>query len=294
MISVLTPTFNRREKLADLYKSLEEQTSKEFEWVVVDDGSSDDTESYITGLKATFPIWYYRKENGGKHTALNYGLTKISNELTFIVDSDDRLPPAAIETICRYHKKYAADEELCGYSFLKCYPDGTVNGKLFVPDEKIASYIDVRINADDTRADKAEVFKTSCLKEFPFPEYPGEKFLSEDVVWMRLARKYKMVHINKAIYIADYYADGLTHNRRRNNIQSPRGCMTRALEYLHPDIKIRYRSKAVLQYLIYGRFAGFDYASLLAKAPDKLFASLFVLPGDILYRMWKRQYTKEN
>lgn len=291
MISVLTPTFNRREKLAELYRSLEEQTSKEFEWVVVDDGSADDTESYITGLKAAFPIRYFRKENGGKHTALNYGLTKIRTELTFIVDSDDTLTPDAIETICHYHNKYAANEELCGYAFLRCYPDGRINGKKFAPDEKIASYIETRINGEDTRSDKAEVFKTACLKEFPFPEYPGEKFLGEDIVWVQMARKYKMVHINKAIYIGEYLEGGLTQGRRKNNIKSPVGCMNRAVKFLYPDINIKYRGKAALQYWIYGRFAGLHAASLIRNAPDRPLVSLSAIPGEILYRVWKAKYT---
>ena len=88
-------------------------------------------------------------------------------------------------------------------------------------DEKIGSYIDVRVNGNDTGADKAEVFKTHCLKEFPFPEYPNEKFLGEDLVWVRMARKYEMVHINKAIYVGNYLEDGLTNNRRKHNIASP-------------------------------------------------------------------------
>ena len=62
----------------------------------------------------------------------------------------------------------------------------------------------MRINGDDTSADKAEVFKVQCLKEFPFPEYLNEKFLGEDLVWVRMASKYEMIHINKAIYVGNY------------------------------------------------------------------------------------------
>lgn len=93
---------------------------------------------------------------------------------------------------------------------LRSYPNGKINGKKFVPDERIASYIDARINSDDTQADKAEVFKTECLREFPFPEYQDEKFLGEDIVWIRMARKYMMVHINKVVYVGSYQVDGLT------------------------------------------------------------------------------------
>ena len=103
--------------------------------------------------------------------------------------------------------------------------------------KKIGSYIDVRVNGDDTGADKAEVFKTHCLKEFPFPEYPNEKFLGEDLVWVRMAGKYEMVHINKAIYVGNYLEDGLTNNRRKHNIGSPIGCMHQAEEFIESDFK---------------------------------------------------------
>lgn len=192
---------------------------------------------------ATFPIRYIYKENGGKHMALNVGIDAIQSELTFIVDSDDTLMPDAVETMLRYHSRYKNEHKLCGYSFLKVFLDEKINGKEFNPNEWIASYIEARINADDTMADKAEVFFTCCLKEFPFPEYPGEKFLGEDIVWVRMARKYNMVHINEAIYVADYQTDGLTKNRRKNNIKSPIGCMHRAEEFMCNNIKLKYRIK---------------------------------------------------
>lgn len=144
----------------------------------MDDGSTDETAHVVRKMRETamFPIRYIYKENGGKHTALNVGIKAIESELTFIVDSDDILAGDAVETILRYHRRYEDETNLCGYAFLRAYPDGKINGKEFIPDEKVASYIEARINSDDTMADKAEVFKTTCLKEFPFPEYPGEKF----------------------------------------------------------------------------------------------------------------------
>ena len=206
MITVLTPTFNRGRRLQSLWDSLQKQTVKDFEWLVVDDGSTDGTKDLITHLqeKSNFPIRYIYKNNGGKHTALNVGIQTICSELIFIVDSDDCVTDDAVESILKIHKKYRSQNNICGYAFLRAFPDGKVNGKKFDVDEKIGSYIDVRVNGDDTGADKAEVFKTHCLKEFPFPEYPNEKFLGEDLVWVRMARTYEMVHINKAIYVGNY------------------------------------------------------------------------------------------
>lgn len=287
VITILTPTYNRG-GLQTLWYSLQKQTVKDFEWLVVDDGSTDGTKNLITQLqeKSDFPIRYIYKTNGGKHTALNIGIQTICSDLTFIVDSDDFLSDDAIESILKIHKKYKSQNNICGYAFLRAFPDGKVNGKMFDIDEKIGSYIDVRVNGDDTGADKAEVFNTYCLKEFPFPEYPNEKFLGEDIVWVRMARKYVMVHINKAIYVGNYLEDGLTNNRRKHNIASPIGCMHRAEEFMEPDFKMKYRIKGGLQYIVYGRFAGFKLLSLIRKSKHKVLATMCMPAGLLLHYQW--------
>ena len=288
MITVLTPTFNRG-GLQSLWDSLQKQTVKDFEWLVVDDGSTDGTKNLITQLqeKSDFPIRYIYKNNGGKHTALNVGIQTICSELIFIVDSDDCVTDDAVESILKIHKKYRSQNNICGYAFLRAFPDGKVNGKKFDVNEKIGSYIDVRVNGDDTGADKAEVFKTHCLKEFPFPEYPNEKFLGEDLVWVRMARKYEMVHINKAIYVGNYLEDGLTNNRRKHNIASPVGCMHRAEEFMESDLKTRYRIKGGLQYIVYGRFAGVKVVDLIRKSRHKVLATVCIPGGLFLYSRWR-------
>lgn len=289
MITVLTPTFNRGGGLQSLWDSLQKQTVKDFEWLVVDDGSTDGTKNLITQLQenSDFPIRYIYKNNGGKHTALNVGIQTICSELTFIVDSDDCVTDDAVESILKIHQKYRSQNNICGYAFLRAFPDGKVNGKKFDVDEKIGSYIDVRVNGDDTGADKAEVFKTHCLKEFPFPEYLNEKFLGEDLVWVRMARKYQMVHINKAIYIGNYLEDGLTNNRRKHNIASPIGCMHRAEEFMESDLKTRYRIKGGLQYIVYGRFAGVKICDLIRKSRHKILATVCIPGGLFLYSRWR-------
>ena len=289
-VTVLTPTFNRERVLRSLWDSLQKQTVKDFEWLVVDDGSTDGTKDLITQLqeKSDFPIRYIYKSNGGKHTALNVGIQTICSELIFIVDSDDCVTDDAVESILKIHKKYRSQNNICGYAFLRAFPDGKVNGKKFDVDEKIGSYIDVRVNGDDTGADKAEVFKTHCLKEFPFPEYPNEKFLGEDLVWLRMARKYEMVHINKAIYVGNYLEDGLTNNRRKHNIASPIGCMHRAEEFMEPDLKTRYRIKGGLQYIVYGRFAGVKVVDLIRKSRHKVLATVCTPGGLFLHSRWSK------
>lgn len=287
-ITIITPTYNRSNELKRLYDSLEKQTVKEFAWLIVDDGSKDRTCEEVKKFQntASFPIRYIYKENGGKHTALNRGIREIRTELTFIVDSDDWLKENAIETVLKYHEKYSNYNALCGYSFLRAFSNGQVNGKKFVPNEWIASYIQTRVNSNDQMADKAEVFYTRCLKEFPFPEFRGESFLGEDIVWVRMARKYQMVHINEVIYIGEYQTDGLTKNRRKNNINSAIGCTERAKEFMKRDINIRYRLKASLQYVVYGKFSGKSIKDLIDESEFKFMTAVSSIPGMMLWKKW--------
>lgn len=292
LLTVLTPTYNRGDYLEKLYISLKKQSFKDFMWLVVDDGSTDNTKEVIDAFQkeGIIRIEYLHKDNGGKHTALNVGIKYISTELTFIVDSDDTLTDDAFETIHRYHEKYKDATGICGYSFFREFPDGKINGKPFRQDEWVVSYIQARINSDDTNSDKAEVFFTSVLKQYPFPEYPGEKFLGEDIVWIRMAKKYKMVHINQAIYIGQYLDEGLTSNRRSHNIKAPIGCMNRAKEFLTSEIKLKYRIKGAMQYIIYGTFAGYKIGTLISDAPDKVLVVLLLIPSIVIYEKWRSQY----
>lgn len=295
MLTVLTPTYNRANELNKLYLSLCKQNDKDFEWMIIDDGSVDNTEAVCDSFIKDnhIRIRYLKKENGGKHTALNYGIKRVDTIMTIIVDSDDCLTIDAVQEIKRAYKKYKNKDYICGFSFLRKNDEGIINGKRFDKDELVGSLIDVRINGNDASSDKAEVYYSSILKQYPFPEYPGEKFLGEDVVWMRIARQYSMVFINKAIYIGTYLDGGLTKNRRIHNIKSPNGCVDRAKEYMKNDICFLLREKGTLQYLIYGWFANKKTKELIKSTYQKRLVILNLVPAKLLYIKWKIEF-EEN
>lgn len=287
-VTVLTPTYNRAKELNKLYNSLIEQKNDEFIWFIIDDGSTDNTKEIVEQWvnEKKIKINYKIINNGGKHKAINYAMRLINTELVFIVDSDDYLTSDAIETIYKYHEKYKNNTDLCGYSFLRQFPNGKINNKKFPVDELIGSFIDIRINGN-IGGDKAEVWYTRCLKEYPFPEYDNEKFLGEDVVWIDMALKYKMVHINKAIYIGDYLQEGLTNNRRKNNIESPNGCVERAKRLMYKQCNLKTRIKGALQYTIYSKFAGNKkYIRNIEK--NKILVVICYFPALLLYFNWKK------
>ena len=295
LVTVLTPTYNRKKELYKLYQSLINQTSNNFIWFVVDDGSNDNTKNVIEKMRIEnrIEIVYKRKENGGKHKAINFGLKYINTDLTFIVDSDDLLTEDAIENIEKINNKYSIkkDEPLCGYSFLRQFPNGNINGKMFPKNEEISDYVSMRINRNDV-SDKAEVWFTDVLKENPFDEFEGEKFLGEDILWIRLAAKYKMVYINKAIYIGNYLSDGLTNNRRKNNIKSPKGCRARAKVFLDSKANLKIKIKATLQYNIYSLFAG---EKVIDKENNHKISCIMLFPiSYIIYVIWKEKIKDED
>lgn len=298
IVTVITPTYNRGENLKKLYHSLCRQTCKDFKWLVLDDGSDDETRKIVSEFmkekKIVIDLIY--KENGGKHTALNMAIKYVDTPLTFIVDSDDWITENAIEQIKVIHLKYRERADLCAYSFMRKFSNGQVNGKKFEKNELIGNYITVRINGKDTESDKAEVWKTDVLKKYPFPVFSGEKFLGEDIVWIQMALKYNMVFLNTAIYIADYLKDGLTHNRRKNNINSPNGCRYRALVALRANkvypFEKKYFLKVLLQYHIYGFYAGIKIRKQIEEVPNKFYYSITYPVGVVMYLIWKRKYTE--
>lgn len=288
-VTILTPTYNRAAYLPKLYESLKAQTNRDFLWLVVDDGSEDGTEALFASYgQKDVEIRYIRQKNGGKHTALNRGISEIQSELTFIVDSDDYLPENAVETILAYHEKYRRTPGLCGYSFLRCHRDGRVNTAYFPSDELVGSYAQVRINGG-IGGDKAEVFYTEILKKYPFPVFPGEKFMPEDTVWMQMSGPYQMVHINKNIYYCDYLEDGLTNTGRRMKVHSPRGMVLRSQVYLEdPAIKIKVKVKMMLLYQVYGRFAGLPAKELRRETRQKALWYLCRAASFFIWFAWSR------
>lgn len=288
-ITVLTPTYNRAHLLTRLYNSLKSQINTNFEWVIIDDGSNDNTKEIVDSFikENIIIIRYFFKNNGGKHTAINYGVGKIDSKYTFIVDSDDWLTSDAIDNIYNASIIYI-DENICGFSFLRMYPDGKINISLNNDKPKILSYYEGRI-LNGKIGDMAEVFATKYLKRFPFPEFENEKFIGEDIVWMEMSKEYKLVFLNKPIYYSDYLEDGLTKNRRINNIHSPKGCYLRAKVFLEFNLPLKVKVKSIIQLIVYGKFANKTLRSIVKDSNHFILFSILLVPSLFLYLRWRNK-----
>lgn len=222
MITIFTPTYNRAYRLPNLYESLKRQTCKDFEWLVVDDGSADNTSDLFNEWQQEndFPIRYQYQENGGKHRAINQGLKLAKGHLFFIVDSDDSLPENAIATIKRYEDK--CTNKIGGLCFRKYDIRRQYKGPSFPLNEFESNSIELSTKYNIS-GDKAEIFRTDILQQYPFPEYNGETFVPEALIWYRIAEKYQLYCIDAVVYNFEYLEDGLTRNFHSQLKKNPQG-----------------------------------------------------------------------
>ncbi|MCX0441713.1 glycosyltransferase family A protein [Aeromonas veronii] len=219
----MTPTYNRAYVLPRLYDSLCQQTRQDFEWLVIDDGSTDGTAELIFDyrVKSDFSINYFYKENGGKHRAINEGVVHATGDWIIIVDSDDLLTGDAVAKL--YDVMNHIGSEFVGMCFRKATLSGHMIGisgtgwsKSMVMQPIMAGHV--------LKGDLAYVFRTNVMRECPFPEFPGEKFVPELYIWNKIADIGKIVfYVDQVIYLCEYLPDGYTSNFKKNLRSNPCG-----------------------------------------------------------------------
>jgi glycosyltransferase involved in cell wall biosynthesis len=242
LITVLTPTYNRAHTLPRLARSLAAQGKASYEWLVVDDGSTDETRTYLESIErdGVLPLRFLSNINGGKHRAINAALPLARGRWTFIVDSDDALPEGALERITRHIEMVENDPSIGGIMGLRADFAGRVIGGRLPPRRERMSATDITFRAG-IRGDKAELYRTDLLRRFPFPEFDGEKFITECIVWFRIARAgYELLLDDEVIYLCEYQVDGLSARSLRLRVESPQGTLLFYKEELELEYPARY------------------------------------------------------
>jgi len=253
LFTIFTPTYNRADLLPRVYDSLTRQTFKDFEWIIVDDGSTDHTAAIVDELirkseEVGFSIRYFYKQNGGKHTAHNLGAKEALGELFFIVDSDDVLPDNALEIVAEEWKKICHDKSFAGIGGLDAdFSTGEIVGTGLPQEVMDGNHVEVRFN-HPIDGDMKEVFRSDVLREFLFPEVPGEHFCPEVLAWNRIGTKYRLRFLNKVIYWAEYQQGGITSNIIKTRMASPILTMTTYQEMLTYDVPMKLKVKSAINY----------------------------------------------
>lgn len=234
-ITIFTPTYNRAYILNNLYRSIQRQTYRNFEWLVLDDGSSDNTEELIKGWMAEendFPIRYYKVPNGGKCRAINKGLDLAEGELFFIMDSDDYLTDDSLETVVKWEATIAGKPGYCGVAGNRgSSPTETPNTRLWQLYGEGCQYIDEyaycrypEYTDKVIDGERAGVWYTEIHRQYKYPEFEGENFLTPCITWNRMAKDgYKIRIFDDIIWICEYLADGLTMQGNMRFIKNPAG-----------------------------------------------------------------------
>lgn len=255
LISIFTPAYNRAHLLNQLYNSLKSQKNYNFEWIIVDDGSKDNTTQIVEAFIAEekIPITYFKKQNGGKHLAINQGVQLAKGDLFFIVDSDDYLVNNATELIEHYYPIIRDVADVAGVSFRRGYDDKTYIGSPQAFEDVVLNVHDFRYRLN-IKGDMAEVYKTAVLADYPFPAFVGEVFCSEGLVWNRMALKYKMLWTSKIIYIGEYLEGGLTDNSFNIRKKAPNAATLYYQELSKMNVPLAIKIKSIANYWRFARY----------------------------------------
>ena len=249
-ITVFTPTFNRAYILPKLYESLMGQTCKDFEWIIVDDGSTDNTQELCKQWEREgfLDMKYICVQNGGKHRAINKGLKEARGELFFVVDSDDSLAFNAISIIYEEWKTIEQRKnEFAGLSGLRFFESGEKVGGEEDWERIECSPLEFRYKYC-AKGDMAEVIRTEVFREYPFPEIENEKFCPEALFFNRISRKYKILYFYKKIYLCDYQPDGLTASIVAIRMHSPTTSCIYYNELVNIAVPFKIKVKSAINY----------------------------------------------
>ncbi|PGM59115.1 glycosyltransferase family 2 protein [Bacillus sp. AFS053548] len=222
-LTVFTPTFNRAYCLHNCYESLKNQTCKEFIWLIIDDGSTDNTKELVEGWieENKIEIMYYWQKNQGMHGAHNTAYKKIVTELNVCIDSDDYMPLDAVEKIIEYWNQFGNDN-VSGIIGLDAYSDGKIIGTKLPVNRKQSRLFDL-YNKFGVTGDKKLVYRTELTKEFPYPLFKNERYVGLAYKYHMLDKQYEMLLMNEILCYVEYLADGSSLNMLSQYIINPNG-----------------------------------------------------------------------
>lgn len=223
-LTVFTPSFNRLKCLKRCYESLKRQTNKDFLWMIIDDGSTDDTKEFVSRWQNAdngFIIEYYYKENGGLHTGYNEAIKHATTELMICIDSDDYMPDDAVERIINFWEKYGSDR-YAGIAGLDIFSNGKNVGDL-LPDIRQVNLIDLLMNRYHIHTgDIKLVVRTELYKSVaPMPTLNGEKNFNPHYMHLQISQDYDFLVLNEPLCVIEYQQDGMSNSIFKQYYNSP-------------------------------------------------------------------------
>lgn len=292
-LTIFTPTYNRKDFLIRGYEALKKQTSKDFIWMIIDDGSTDGTENLIRELEQKpdrdFEICYLKKENGGLHTGYNAAIQHAKTELMVCVDSDDYMPENAVETILSFWKENGS-EEYAGIVGLDYDLSNHVIGDL-LPEQKSVNLIDLLVGKYPiVNGDRTNVVRTEVYKEVaPMKSFPGEKSFNPHYMHLEISKKYDFLVLNENLKYVEYQPGGMTNSMWKQYYSSPNSfAETRKLYLSFENTSFQFKLKHSIHYVSSCILAG-RWKDGITKAPRKGYAAMGYLFGIVLSFIIRRK-----
>ena len=284
-ITIFTPTYNRAYILTNLYNSLCNQTSKDFEWLIVDDGSTDNTKSLIESFihEEKIKIRYIFQSNSGKSQAHNIGVSNSTHQLFTCVDSDDYLKFNAIEIILNTWK--SASNISIGLIAKRQSPTGQ---DITITNYKSGELLNLRESYQrrNLKGDTFLVYNTNIIKNFKFPKFNQEKFVPESYLYDQLDTIGMLYYLDEPLYICDYLEDGYTHNMEKLILNNPLGYKAYIVQRIKLDKKMRDKFFDLIRY----ESISFLLKNSLIYSEHYILSLLSIFPGWLLYK--KKYYKK--
>lgn len=290
-LTVFTPAYNRAHTIGRTYESLLRQTCDDFEWLVIDDGSTDNTEELVRGWMQDnkIPIRYIKQKNQGMHGAHNTAYRNITTELNTCIDSDDFMPDDAVEKVVSFWKEHGSDK-YAGIVGLDQTEDGKIIGSKFpvgLTETTLQGYY-----AAGGSGDKKLVYRTQVINSYPeYPLFEGERYVGLAYKYMLIDRDYKLLTLNEPLVTVEYQPDGSSYNMYRQYWLNPKGfSFFRKTEMVcAPTLKRRFIS--CIHYVASSIIA--RNKRFLKESPQK-FLTLAATPFGLLWYMRIRQKEKSN
>ncbi|MGB0065376.1 MAG: glycosyltransferase family 2 protein [Terracidiphilus sp.] len=297
IISIITATYNRSGVLRNLFKSLVDQNYDDIEWIIVDDGGTDNTGQIVAEFerKANFGIGYLRTENQGKSAAVNVALDLVAGDMVAIIDDDDYFLPGVFHKVAADYTSIADDDTTAGLSYLTVDPEGRTWGKKFPMDRMISDHYKCRVN-EHVWGDKCEFTKSKVLRENDIRYATGGMrfgFGGETVFFFKVADRGNTLYINMPVLVKEYRVDGLSVNWRRNSLENPQLSAEYYAAHLSPKIRPWIRLRYMVAYVAIMRFAGRPIEDHALAAPwNWVLFCLAYIPGAWTGIRWKRYKKK--
>ena len=288
-LTVFTPAYNRAYTLPRTYESMKQQRNTDFIWLIVDDGSSDNTAALVKQWQSEdngFEIRYVYKENGGMHTAHNTAYQLIDTELNTCVDSDDALAPDAVQIIYDAWQK-VKDKGYAGLLGLDAEFGGKVIGKGFpegLTETTLGGYY-----RNGGAGDKKLVLRTNVVREYPpYPTFEGERFVPLGSLYTMIDRKYRLAVVDAVLCLVEYMPDGSTNNMIRQYYRNPNGFRYGRLITMQSPLNFR---KKLTVHIHYAAESILSRQPILRDSSQKLF-SFFSVPFGWLLAIYIKSKNK--